>query len=475
MPPTLALVITLALIAYLFRRDVRERPNVTGALWLPVLWVLIVSSRTASQWLYLFGIPGFASFSIEEGSSLDALVLSAMILSGIYVLHKRQIRLSEIVRENRWMFLFVLYCLLSAAWSDSPIISIKRWIKMLGHPVMLLVLFSEPYPIEALTRLMKRCAYVIFPISILWMKYYLALGRNFGPDGSAQNAGITLGKNELGVVSIIFALFFFWHLLQVWKRRRAPGRRNELILGGGLLLITCYCLGKAHSATSALSLLLAGAIMIALDLRFVDKRRIHIYAIAFILMVLVAQGVFGVFGTIVAATGHSSTLEGRGNLWRVLLATDHNPILGAGYESYWSGERLQSIWAMPEFWWKPLQAHNGYLEVYLNLGIVGFFILVGLLIVTFRKCTLDLLCDFEWGRLTMSYFWMMLVHNWTEAGFKGLGLMFFAFFFVALKLPSRSSVTAGVYPSREEEGAMAYGVLDEEPVYSTRAPSRVAE
>jgi O-antigen ligase len=328
---------------------------------------------------------------------------------------------------------------------------------MLGHPIMVLVVLTEPEPREALTRLMKRCAYVAFPISILWIKYYPVLGRHFGTDGAAQNSGIALGKNELGAVSIIFALFFFWNALQVRREKWMSGRRPELFLNLGLLLLAGYCLFKAHSATSALSLMLAGLVVLGLGLRLVDKRRVRAYAVIVIMILVLAQGVFDLFGNIVAATGHSSTLEGRGRLWEVLLATDHSPILGAGYESYWSGERLQKIWSMPEFWWKPIQAHNGYIEIYLNLGIVGLIILVGVLFVTFGKCYRELIDQFEWGRLTMGYFVMILVHNWTEAGFKGLSLIFFAFFLVAIRSPRHIDVSMETQPfAAKTEDDFAY-------------------
>ena len=457
MPPTLALILTLAFIAYLFRRDLRERPDITGALWLPAIWVFIVCSRTLSQWLYLFGLPGFASTSIEEGSWLDALVLLCMILLGLHILRKRQVKLSEIARENRWLVVFLVYCLVSAVWADSPLISGKRWIKMLGHPIMVLVIFTEPNPQEALARLMRRCAYIVFPISILWTKYYPALGRQFGPDGAAQNAGITLTKNDFGAVSIIFALFFLWHALQLWKQKNAPGRRDELLLTLGLLLLTGYCLGKAHSATSTLSLLLSALVMLCLGLRFVDKRMLRAYVVALIFVLLVAQGLFNVFGAVVDASGHGSTLEGRGHLWEVVLATDANPVLGAGFESYWSGERLQKIWSMPEFWWKPIQAHNGYIEVYINLGIVGLIILLGVLFVTFAKCHRELIEQFEWGRLMMAYFAMILIHNWTEAGFKGLSMMFFVFFLAAIRLSRPTWLPEETQPlGAEQDDGVAY-------------------
>ena len=51
-----------------------------------------------------------------------------------------------------------------------------------------------------------------------------------------------------------------------------------------------------------------------------------------------------------------------------LTANNHNqvlnPIIGFGYESFWLGDRLQY---MAEHWGITSQAHNGYLEMYLNM------------------------------------------------------------------------------------------------------------
>ena len=41
---------------------------------------------------------------------------------------------------------------------------------------MALIVLTEPDFEEALTRLMKRCAYVVVPVSILWIKYYPQIG-----------------------------------------------------------------------------------------------------------------------------------------------------------------------------------------------------------------------------------------------------------------------------------------------------------
>src|SRR5438270_13494447 len=164
-PPIVALFLTVAFIVFLFRRDFREHPNVTGALWLPLLWMLIIFSRALSDWLTIFGLPGHGG-TLEEGSPLDASFYFGLIAAGIYVLNKRQVQLSEIFRNNGWLMAFLLYCFIAILWSYFPFVALKRWIKILGHPIMALILLTEPDPEEAIVRLMKRCAYIIVPVSI---------------------------------------------------------------------------------------------------------------------------------------------------------------------------------------------------------------------------------------------------------------------------------------------------------------------
>ena len=185
LPPFLASFLTVAFIVFLFRRDIREKPNVSGALWLPLLWLVINSSRSFSEWLNIFGLPVSGAASAEEGSPLDACCYLALAIAGFCVLTKRQLHLSEIVLNNGWIIAFFLYCFISIAWSDFPFIAFKRWTKIFGHPIMALIVLTEADPEEALTRLMKRCAYVLLPVSILWMKYYPQLGR-FSSSGAGR-------------------------------------------------------------------------------------------------------------------------------------------------------------------------------------------------------------------------------------------------------------------------------------------------
>jgi len=430
LPPIIASCLTVAFVVFLYRRDIRERPNVTGALWIPLLWMLIISSRQVSEWLNLFGLH-VGAVTLEEGSPLDAGVYFVLIVGGLYVLHQRQASFSEIIRNNQWLTIFLLYCLVSIVWSDFPFVAFKRWFKVLGHPIMVLIILTEPDPEKALSRVMKRCAYIVVPVSILFIKYYPELGRGFDTwTGAAVNTGITTNKNALGCDCLILGFFFFWHMLQTLPRERGKPRRNELLLTGGFLMAIWWLLTMAHSSTSLVSLFLGVLIVIILGLRFVNKRLIGTYMIAAIVIYVLAEATFGISGRVTELLGKSATLTDRTLLWSELLKVKINPLFGTGFESFWLGERFKEF--AESRWWQPNEAHNGYLETYLNLGLVGLFLLVGLLVATFWKSRREFLRNFEFGRFRLGFLAAVIVYNWTEASFKNISPLWCIFYLIAL-------------------------------------------
>jgi O-antigen ligase len=296
---------------------------------------------------------------------------------------------------------------------------------------MVLILFTEPDPEEALARLMKRSAYILVPFSILVIKYYPEIGRKFDEwSGLPMNNGVAMNKNLLGCVCLILGFFFFWHLLITWRRPRDAARRNELRLIGGFLFMIGWLFWKAHSATSFLSLVIAILVVLVLGRRWVNKKLIGTYVLLAVIGLAVAELTFGIFERIVDLTGHEATIIGRAELWRQLFALHTNPIFGVGFESFWLGNRLVLLSEGRP--WQPNEAHNGYLEIYLNLGLVGLLMLIGLFIATFRKIRTDLLQNFEWGRFRLAFLVAVVFYNWTEATFRGLSLVWFAFYIIAL-------------------------------------------
>jgi O-antigen ligase len=108
-----------------------------------------------------------------------------------------------------------------------------------------------------------------------------------------------------------------------------------------------------------------------------------------------------------------------------VLSLHTNPLIGTGFESFWLGNRLQAVWNMSV---KGIQeAHNGFIELYLNLGWVGLLLLGWLIVTGYRNAILALRRDPSDGSLRLAFLTASLIFSLTEAGFRMLSPIWFAF------------------------------------------------
>ncbi|MBV8216065.1 MAG: O-antigen ligase family protein [Verrucomicrobia bacterium] len=455
LPPIVALWLTFGLIFFLFRRQVLEKSEVSPALWLPLIWLLINGSRSPGQWLNLDA--GAVITSGEDGSPLDATFYFALIVAGYAVLRRRGVDLLTFARNNRWLTAFLMYSLISILWSDFPLVAFKRWIKILGHPIMVLVILTDPVPLEAVKRLLKRIAYVLVPLSICFIKYFPQYGRGFDSwTGQGFNGGVALNKNELGLLCLIFGIFFFWSILQTLKIKNRRTRRKELILDIGFFVLNWWLLAEASSATSLVTMLLGIAVIWFVGLRFVDKRYVGFYLIAAVLVFAALEPFFGIYTQVVKGLGRNLNLTDRTDIWQSVLKLQDNPIFGRGFESFWLGSRLDTLWV--QFPFHPIQAHNGYIETYLNLGWIGIALLVGQFVGTFLKIQRELVRRFEFARLRLAFLLAIIVFNYTEAAFVNTSFVWTMFFLIAVDYPNARQHFSRSVPSQTRRKLVPAGV-----------------
>jgi O-antigen ligase len=374
-----------------------------------------------------------------DGSPLDAFVFQLLIASGLAVLARRGQRPLSLIKINWPIVLYFSYCLLSFVWSDFPDVSIKRWIKATGDVVMALVVVTDPQPIVALRRLFSRVGFILLPASALLFKYYPYLGRAYDPWlGRQFFIGVTTDKNLLGVSTYVLGLGALWQVLRLWRNPSLPNRSRQLLAQCILLGLAIWILFTANSATSESCFMLGALLMLVTGSRRIRNRPASVHATVLTIMLLGALiKITGADAALIHALGRSTNLTGRASeIWPLLIPMAPNALLGAGFESFWLGPRLQKVWdAFPNLYVS--EAHNGYLEVYLQLGAIGIILLILILVHGYRRSVAAFRTDPDSGSLMLAYVVASAMYGYTEAAFR---MLFFQWMVLVLAILGASRI-----------------------------------
>jgi exopolysaccharide production protein ExoQ len=418
MSPQLAtLAFTLGILGlFLLNRDKKARTSI--ALWIPVLWLLLAGSRNVGEWMQL-GQPTTESDSAYlEGNPVDRNVLSVLLVLGMIALLQRRQRTFALLRANAPILLFFGYCGISFLWSDHPDVSFKRWVRAVGDVVMVLVVLTDRDWMSALKRLFARVGYLLLPLSILFILYYPTIGRSYGRwDGKMVWTGVTTGKNTLGMVCMIFGLGALWRVLDAYGEKKSARKYGPLIANGVLIVMAIFLLWKANSVTSIACFALSGAVMILIRRRALARRPLLVHSLVAVVVVGAFCVLFlGIGSGLLQNVGRDATLTGRTDIWQLAISLSGNPLVGTGYESFWLGSRLEAVRRIyPNH---VNQVHNGYLEIFLNLGWIGVILLAVLIVSGYRKIAAAVHRQYSAADLMLAYFVVGIVYNFTEGGFK---------------------------------------------------------
>lgn len=407
----------IAFAFWLIKRDIAARPGLSRAIWIPTLWVAVISSRNVSAWLGVGG--GSDTF---EGSPADRLFFLSLIVASIIVLSRREVRWVEFCGRNWSVVLFYAYLLVTVMWANSPPTSLKRWIKEFGNVFVILVILTENDPLQAIRAIFVRCAYVLIPLSAIFIRYFPDLGRRYNiHNGAMEPTGVTFQKNSLGTLLLVCGLVFLWD----WLVKRAALARDRLdrFVALALLATAVFLFHLSDSKTSMVAAGFASSILIAYRVPIVHRhsRTLGTITIAGALFFVIATQLFDFTPWLTAALGRDITFTGRTAVWQDLLSLHTDPILGVGFMSIWDDahyQRMLTLW--------PGSAHNGYLEIYLAGGMLGLVLLTVMLISTASRIHHDLPSgDFAVVRLAM--FFAAVITNLTESNFAcmtPIGLIF---------------------------------------------------
>jgi len=364
-----ALWLCIGFTLFLFIIDRQKKGGGSLARWLIVAYVAMIATRAVSSWFNL-GIEVVSPDDYLEGSPFDRNIFIGFLVLAVVAIFRRRVNWEWVQRNNKLIILFFLYAAFSVLWSDYALVSFKRWVKGAGLLVMVMLLLTEDDPVEALRWVFRKTAILLIPISIVLIKYFPEFGRSYTVSGGQQFTGVTGNKNMLGALCFVYGVFFVWDLLAV-RRGTVERGSNTLLVNILILAMIAYLFRKADSATSLVCFILGTAIVLILELSEMKQNigRFGVFLAIVLLLFGTLEALFGLSEAVITALGRDMTFTGRVDIWSDAISMARNPLVGSGYESFWLGDRAQRMWDVYSS--RLNQAHNGYIEIYLNLGIIG--------------------------------------------------------------------------------------------------------
>lgn len=321
--------------------------------------------------------------SVEDlatASPINQLLFSSLYLLSFLTLLRKREALIRLIRMEKFLCLFLLWSLLTVAWSDFPWVSFKRWFQSLGSAmVMASALLYFDSPEESLPYL-QTVLVLYLPLTLLAI---LLVPGAIQWEFPAWR-GLAEHKNTLGQISLVSLITWSY----AFKQKRLTKRVAAACFWGLSLALLLGARSTTPLVAAGLLLLLSG---LSFFERVVARPVVGKVLASFIscsavsLLLLLTYLERDLLTGLLDLLEKDMTLTGRTDLWATLFeqARDHLAF-GCGFAAFWVVGSPPMDEIVSEFPWVPTQAHSGYLDLLNETGIVGV-LLLGLMVVSYGK------------------------------------------------------------------------------------------
>ncbi|KAI9132694.1 O-antigen ligase [Acaryochloris sp. CCMEE 5410] len=298
--------------------------------------------------------------------SILLLIYKLIYITTLILLILRWKKILHILSKDKIISLAIIFAATSVFWSFDPQITFTRSIALVGTSLFGLYFGSRYSLEEQLHNLSIAFGIAIalsFITSILLPKYGIMSGIHAG-----SWRGIYIHKNILGKMMALSSSIF---LVRLHSNKSTILNRLGLSLSVVLLVLS-----KSSSAIGTFIVLFTIFLVLGV---FRWKYELMIPALLSILLI----GISGLFfltehmDTLLISAGKDPTLTGRTELWLWALSDIwERPWLGYGYGAFWEDFSSKSALIRYAAGWHIPHAHNGLLDLLLDLGFLGLFILI---------------------------------------------------------------------------------------------------
>jgi O-antigen ligase len=307
-------------------------------------------------------------------------------------------------RMRRWpanlicLLAYVAFAGASVLWAFRPEASFVRF----AQQMMLLSSIVLPAMLAARTADLVRGVFLCFAAGAI-------LNVCFGYQAPGGYAGYMPGKNALGGFSGI-ALLLALHEMRYPRFRRLSG----IIIVGIATLLLLWSDSKTAFGLALVSPVLAGLILV---FRKATRASPAIVLVAALSCYAAASNVYDFDMTSISNMLYNDpTLTGRTHIWNFVFSEiAHRPVFGWGYQSFWLvGSDAPSVLEAPSWVANMPNAHNGYYDTILELGYIGFGLLMLFILTTLHLLVRAADRDLRRAWLLLSIALYVILYNCLE-------------------------------------------------------------
>lgn len=386
-------------------RSVSRRSSILRSVifWL-LLPVLLYFSTRGNMLSKPSSIAGnYTTAQNEEGTANGRiLVTGAWGIAALVVLSRRRVLRSAITR-NFALLSLPAFALLSTIWSSDRLETMHRGFFILLSTVFALYL-SRRFTPERQIELFYYVGICAAGLSLLCVVALPSYG--IGPDGAWK--GIFGHKNDLGVFMVFLASPACYLKTRSW-----PGRSCQI----GFLLLSLILIVFSQSRTGWLVVVAYGAFVAgsAFLRRFNRSTRLGLLIVSVTLIAAAVILLYANYTALLEMMGKDATLSDRTEIWKAVMASIwKKPLLGYGYGAFWRGLLGPSADVIISIHFGVGHAHNGFLNVWLEMGIAG----LGLVVFVLARAARQALKIKKWSnplRWYMGLLFLVLVSNFDES------------------------------------------------------------
>jgi exopolysaccharide production protein ExoQ len=334
-----------------------------------------------------------------------ALTIVVFLLGGIFILRSWRSFVRGL-RDCKWVLVLIGLALTSSLWAPDPIFAFQKAV-ITAATTAIGIYFGSRFRQDDQVDILSYTLTLLGAMSVIMVVWFPQYGiDHFFSSGAWR--GVFVTKNTLAKAMVLGALAV---CVSSRKGLKDVLARFVWVAGFGALIVL------SRSATA----FVVGAVLLVLTLTGrILRSRLTVLVPTVVATLFFLAGLFTVFADqrdlLLAALGRDPTLTGRTDIWKaVLVEIGKRPLLGYGFGSFWHGLAGPSMTVVAAVHWITPHAHNGFLDLCLDLGVLGLLTFGIGFMLRFRTAILDYRASRHRAAMwPLAFLTFLLLYNLTD-------------------------------------------------------------